>query len=95
MATASVLLPMLNPSSSNSLYNKEHGKVSTSSRTIVLFPESTSYASCIPSYETIDEGTNKNNIDSMLIKKQKASKTISFGEISRRLKKRKELNNRL
>ena len=88
MATASVLLPMLNPSSSNSLYNKEHSKISTSVRTIVLFPESTSY-------ETIDEGTNKNNNDSMLIKKQKTSKAISFGDISRRLKKRKELNNRL
>jgi hypothetical protein len=91
MTSESLLLPLLNSTSSNASQTKDHDGTSKSSTTIVVLPDSTPSVTFVPPLKTIDAG----NFNPTLAEKQKSPQAILMGNVSRRLKKRKEFHNQL
>ncbi|CAF3950266.1 unnamed protein product [Adineta steineri] len=77
------------------LCNKSHSEASLLLTTIVLIPESTPPVSNILSFETTDEINNEDELNPLLNKRRRSTRTSLMADVSRRLYKRKVLYNRL
>ncbi|CAF0995977.1 unnamed protein product [Adineta steineri] len=81
--------------SSDILCNKSHSEASLPLTTIVLIPDSTPPVSNISSFETTDEINNEGELNPLLNKRRRSTRTSLMADVSRRLYKRKVLYNRL
>ncbi len=77
------------------LYNAMVDENSSSLTSIVLFPNSTPFVSVIPPLITNNEVIDKDELNEPLIKKRRSTRTILMADVSRRLRRRKILHNRL